>query len=106
MNRDEILRAAQDMLEQNDEYERDVTRKGLLYATASTVMICIAMCLVEVIIFKRIDFGKTALIFWISAYSLIFEGKRMNNKKKLAGGIIEAIVAVILIILYLGALFV
>ena len=30
----------------------------------------------------------------------------MNNKKKLAGGIIEAIVAVILIILYVGALFV
>ena len=106
MNRDEILRAVQDMPEQNGEYERAVTRKGLHYATASTVVICIVMCFVETIIFKKIDFGKIALIFWLSAYSLIFEGKTMNNKKKLVGGIFEAIVAVLLIILYVGALFV
>lgn len=104
MNREDILKAAQMNEDVNDEAERDVTRKALLNATAFGVMLLLVMCLLEGIIFKKIDFGKPALLFSLSAYSSIYEGRRLQNKKTLVAGIIEAVVATLLLILYIGAL--
>ena len=78
----EVFSKAVQQGEVNDEYERYVTRKGLLYAMASTVLMIIILSLIEIVFSKKIDFGKVALIFWIASYSEIYEGREFNNKKK------------------------
>lgn len=106
MNREDILKAAQMNEEVNDEAERDVTRKALLNAIAFSVVILMIMCLLEVIVFKKIDFGKPALLFSLSAYSSIYEGCKLPNRKKFIFGIIKAVFAIALLILYIGVLFI
>lgn len=62
MTNEEILRAAQSSQEEIGEYEKVVVRKSLAYGAAVGVAICTAMILVELLIVKKIDFGKPALI--------------------------------------------
>lgn len=106
MNREDILKAAQLNKDVNDEAERDVARKAWLNAVAFNVVLLLIMCLIEGIIFKKIDFGKPALLFSLTAYSRIYEGRKLQNKKTLMAGIIEAVVATLFLILYIGALFI
>lgn len=104
MNNEEILRAAQEQGEANDEFERNVIRKGMIYSLVVTVFICVAMCIAEMLIFKKIDFGKPALILFASAFSDLYESSKIKSKKKTVLGIIECVLALGLVILYIGAL--
>lgn len=109
MTSEEILKAAQDnniVKEEIGGIEKLVERRGVLYASAAGVLLCTIMILIELLIIKRIDFGKPAVLFLISGISNIYEHKHFCNKKMLALGIIEIIVTIVFLGLYVGALLV
>lgn len=64
------------------------------------------MVLLELQIFKKVDFGKPALIFAIAGYADFYEGLKCNITKKKIKGIAELVVAAFGILLYVGAFFV
>lgn len=105
MNNEEVLKAVQTCNEPNDEYERNVTQKGLLYSMTIAVAVSIAMVIAEMLIFKKVDYGKPALVLLICGISTIYESSKIE-RRKLITGILELIVAAVFVILYIGALFV
>lgn len=106
MNRDEILKAVQLEKQEMGEYEQTVVRKALMYASAFGVVLWSIMLAMEILVFKKIDFGKPAILFAISGFSKLYEGKKIYEKKKIRGGLIEIFVAIIWVLLYIGAFFV
>ena len=103
MTNEEILKAAQSSKEDIGEYEKTVVRKSLAYGAAVGVAICAAMILVELLIVKKIDFGKPALLFAIAGYADFYEGLKCKITKNKIKGIVELIVAAFGILLYVGA---
>lgn len=103
MTNEEILRAAQSSQEEIGEYEKVVVHKSLTYGAAVGVAICTAMILVELLIVKKIDFGKPALLFAIAGYADFYEGLKCKIAKKKIKGIVELIVAAFCVLLYVGA---
>lgn len=106
MTNEEILKAAQDSQEDIGEYEKVVVRKSLAYGAALGVAICTAMILIELLVVKKIDFGKPALLFGIAGYADFYEGLKNKISKKKVKGIIELVFAALGVLLYIGALFV
>lgn len=106
MTNEEILKAAQSSQDDIGEYEKVVVRKSLAYGAAVGVAICTTMILVELLIVKKIDFGKPALIFAIAGYADFYEGLKCKITKKKIKGIVELVVAAFGILLYVGAFFV
>lgn len=103
MTNEEILKAAQSSQDDIGEYEKVVVRKSLAYGAAVGVAICTAMILVELLIVKKIDIGKPALLFAIAGYADFYEGLKCKITKKKIKGIVELIVAAFGILLYVGA---
>lgn len=77
MTNEEILKAAQSSKEDIGEYEKTVVRKSLAYGSAVGVGLCMLMVLLELLIFKKIDFGKPALLFAIAGYA-DFYGRKVS----------------------------
>ena len=103
MTKEEILKAAQSSKEDIGEYEKTVVRKSLAYGSAVGVGLCMLMVLLELLIFKKIDFGKPALLFAIAGYADFYEGLKCKITKKKIKGIVELVVAVFGVLLYVGA---
>lgn len=106
MNREEILLAAQAEKQETGEYENTIARKAIMYGAAVGVMLCTVMLVVELWVFKKIDLGKPTMLFAISGFANLYEGLKCRVKKKIISGIIEMIVAVLSLLLYIGAFFV
>lgn len=106
MNREEILKAVQLEKQEMGEYEQTVVRKSLMYASAFGVGLCLIMLVVELIMFKKMDYGKPAILFVLSGFSKIYEGRKLKEKRKVIGGLIEMFGAIFCILLYIGAFFV
>lgn len=106
MDTEELLKLAQSGAQEVGEYEASVTRKGIAYAMMISIVMCIAMCVIEGLVFKKIDCGKVAIIFVMAAVTDIYESKIMKNTKMKIRGIIYMIVAIFWLFLYVGALFV
>lgn len=103
MTNEEILKAAQSSKEDIGEYEKTVVRKSLAYGSAVGVGLCMLMVLLELLIFKKIDFGKPALLFAIAGYADFYEGLKCKITKNKIKGIVELIVAAFGILLFVGA---
>ena len=106
MTNEEILKAAQNSQEDIGEYEKEVVRKSLSYGAALGVAICTIMILIELLLVKKMDFGKPALLIAIAGYANFYEGSRNKIRKKMMKGIIELVVAAFVVLLYIGAFFV
>ncbi len=106
MNREEILIAAQSEKQETGEYEKTVARKAIMYGAALGVMLCSVMSVVELWILKKVDLGKPAMLFAISGFANLYEGRKCKEKKKVISGLIEIIIAVFCLLLYVGALFI
>ncbi|MBP9995690.1 MAG: hypothetical protein KBT19_00275 [Lachnospiraceae bacterium] len=105
MTNEEILAAVQNDQSgngTNDEYEKNVMRRAIAYGTSITVIMCMLMVLAELFIFKKMDFGKPALIFAMDGCIETYDGFKGNNRKEKIKGIIELIFALFCIFLYLG----
>jgi len=106
MTDEEILLAVQNKPDKVGEYEREGTRKAAILAACICVALCVLMICLDMWIEKNIDFGKPAILLTFSGILRVFEGKTSCKKRMLIGGIIEIILAVMCVILYLGALFI
>lgn len=104
MDREEILRAVQAEKQETGEYEKNVTRKAIMYGAALGVGLCTVMSVVELWIFKKMDFGKPTILLAISGFANLYEGKRIRKKRAVLGGVIELVIATLGLILYVGAL--
>ena len=106
MNREEILLAAQSEKHETGEYENTIARKAIIYGAVVGVILCTVMSVVELLVFKKIDLGKPTMLFAIGGFANLYEGWKCQVKKEIISGIIEMIVAVLLLLLYIGAFFV
>lgn len=105
MNREDILKAAQEEKHQEGEYERQIGKKAAILAAGITVLVVLGMFYIEYYFLHRIDFGKLAVICLMSSISDLYEGIKTKKKSKIIFGVIAALLFVLFIVLYIGALF-
>lgn len=103
MTNEEILKAAQNSQDDTGEYEKLIIRKSMAYGAAFGVAICTLMVVVELLVFRKVDFGKPALIFAMAGYINFYEGMKNKVGKRKTIGLIELVLAAIWIVLYIGA---
>lgn len=106
MNREEILKVVQSENQESGEFEKNIARKAVMYGAALGVALCVVMYVVELLVLKKFDMGKPAMLFAISGFANLYEGRKCKNKKKFNSGLMEMIGAVICLLLYIGALFI
>ena len=107
MDNEQILKAAQQSAAMNNEmpeYEKNVARKGILFATMVFSICCIIMVISETIIFKKFDFGKPLLLSLFLCVTEWYEYKKL--KKGLAVSIALTVFTVVLLIFYVRGLIV
>lgn len=101
---DDILAAVQ-LEPPITENEDQGLRKGVRAGVIALIIALMVMVLSEVFAFhKPVDFGKFALLFLFAAVWDITEARYLSNKKRLAKGIVEAVITVAALILYIGGL--
>ncbi len=105
MEKEEILKTAQSEKTPNDEYERSATVKELSYAFSVGILLFAVMIILEFVVVGKPDFGKGAIIMAIIGVLNICESKRTGKKKLFFFGVGELVFMILLLILYLGALF-
>ena len=106
MERDEILKAAQDNPQEQGEYEKHISNKAVLYGFMAGIVLLMAMMILEWFIKKKIDLGKPALLFGISSVMDFYDGIVGKKKKSFVGGILTGLLAVVFLVGYIGVLFV
>ncbi len=104
MTSEEILKAAQNTQEHIGEFEETILRRALGYGASLGMIMCAIMILFELLIVKRIDCGKPALIFAVAGCTDLYDGYNNKIRKKTVIGVIELIVSLLGILLYVGAL--
>lgn len=103
MNRDEILRKAQAApVAENEKY---VARNALRMAAIVGLVTCLIMVMVELFVFRKVDFGKPFLIALIEGLADVIEACKSKNKRMLLLGILGLIFAFVMLLLYIGELF-
>ena len=105
MNREEILKAAQEQSPKEGEFENRVQTKGAILGAGVAIIVAAIMFYVEYLVFHRFDYGKPAIILLISFVSDLHDGVKLKSKKKVIIGIITAVLFVLCMIMYIGALF-
>ncbi len=106
MDNKDILKMAQSEASGHGEYESAVTKRAAGYGTVIGLIILTIMFFLEMLILKRYDFGKPAIVFAMSAVSNLYEACKLKIKRKIILGVIEAALALLFLLAYLGALLV
>lgn len=102
MNRDDILKAVQKEQQKNGEFEKLIVRKGISYATTAGILFLLFMIALELLVVKKLDFGKPTLIFVMCGVSNLYEGFHGGTRRQKITGISEIILTVFSFIIYLG----
>lgn len=107
MNSEEILKAARKQSEVNSEgeYEKDLQRKGIIFAYMIAALICTFMLVSELLMRKTVDFGKYAIFFLFSCVSDLYYGYKIRKRKVLVRGIVVGIITSVFLIAYIGDIF-
>lgn len=106
MDREDILKAVQAETQEVGEYEITVERRAMMYAAGIGLMLCAVLMLVEMFAEKRLDYGKPAMVLAICSISDLYEGIKLSDKKKKFKGTVEAIFAILFLLLFVGVLLV
>ncbi|MGB4661753.1 MAG: DUF6442 family protein [Mobilitalea sp.] len=106
MNREDVLKSAQDNGNKGKEYERHSLLRGDNLAANIGMLVCIAMIMSEFIVTKQFDFGLCGVLFTVVGIQSINEGIKLKKWWLVVTGIFEAILATLMIFVYIGALFV
>lgn len=108
LNREEIMKAAEDSIDEKTEGEAEKAnlRRGNMYAACAGVALCVIMIIVECIACKQFDFGKIAIIFIISTVSELYSGFKTSSKKTIISGFVSAFLTIVCLIFYIGGLLV
>jgi len=88
------------------EAEREATRKGAILGATICIGLCVAMFFLDALVKKQADFGKPALLLTFGSCLYYFCGKKSRMRKDRIQGVIYGILAIICVLIYIGALFV
>ncbi len=105
MNREDILKAAQEQSPKVGEFESKTQTKGAVIGALVALVVALVMFYVEYLVFRRVDYGKPAIILLISFISDLHDGIKLKIKRKIVIGIITAILFLVCMIMYIGAFF-
>ncbi len=106
MTDEEVLIAAKSKPDKVGEREKAVTRNAIILASCICIVLCTLMIILDLWVKKHVDFGKPAILLAFSGTLNVFCGKVTSKMKTLICGIVEAVLALLCLILYLGELFV
>ena len=106
MNDQDILKMAQENPQEVGEYEKQLSNRAVLYGFMAGIIILLIMIFIEWIILKKIDFGKPALLFGISFVIEFYDGIKQKSQKSIIWGVLMAIMFIVFLLAYIGALFV
>lgn len=106
MDRDEILKSAQNNGNKGKEYERHSLLRGDNIAANIGMLVCIAMIMTELYIKKQLDYGLCGILFTVTGIQSISEGIKLKKWWLIVIGILEALVATLMTFVFIGALFV
>ncbi|MCQ2526769.1 MAG: DUF6442 family protein [Lachnospiraceae bacterium] len=88
------------------EAEREATRRGAVLGAMICVGLCVAMFVLDGLVKKQADFGKPALLLTFGSCLYYFNGKKSHIRKDRILGIIYGILALLCVLIYIGALFI
>ena len=101
--RDEILLAAQEQpVTENEDY---AFRRAIRSALIVTISIFLVMGVSEMLVFRKVDFGKPMLLFLFCGVLDIAEARQLQSRKKTIRGILLLIASAFFALLYIGGLF-
>jgi hypothetical protein len=104
MDRDEILKSAQNNGNKGKEYERHALLRGDNIAACIGMLIGIVMILAKLWVKKEFDFGVCGIVFIVSCIQSINEGAKFKKWWLIVAGIVEGLIALIMLLAYVGAL--
>ena len=104
MNRDDILAAARERGNKNDEYERQTLLRGDNVSAISGTLLGIILFLMELLFKKKLNIGLVTLLFSMSAIEFIYEGIKLHKRICVIIGIYIAKLAVVSLLLFIGAI--
>ena len=105
MGEQDILKAAQAQASKSGEFEKETANKAMASAICASVVAMIVMVVAELLVYRKIDLGKPALLLIVTCVVELCQGRKLQNKKQVVRGVVEAIVAALFLILYVGAFF-
>ena len=89
-------------IEVNTEFEEHITKQGFRIALNVVTVLIFLMFILELCVFKRVDYGKPAILTLMAAITYINDGIKNSNKLDMIIGIGEALLTLELILFYLG----
>lgn len=105
MGEQDILKAAQAQASKTGEFEKETSNKAMAGAIGVAMIAMIVMVVAELLVYRRIDLGKPGLLALITCFVELHQGRKLQKKQQVVRGVVEAIVAALLLILYVGAFF-
>lgn len=102
MNNEDILKAAQAQASQEGEFEIDKMKKNLASAFAVVVIILIIMVIFEILLLKKMDYGKPSIVFLCAGIADYLDGRSFSKKGKLVRGLVEIAFALFFLTAYVG----
>lgn len=105
MDKDEILKAAQENSDNNGEFEKSIAQKAVNYGALMGAIICIVLALLELYVAKNFDPGKPAILFGINGVASLYDGIKRDVRKKRIWGAVELTAAFAFIIFAIGVMF-
>ena len=105
MGEQDILKAAQAQASKTGEFEKETSNKAMARAIGVAMIAMIVMVVAESLIYRKIDPGKPALLAFITCLVELQQGRKLQKKQQVVRGVVEAIVAALLLILYVGSFF-
>ena len=105
MDRDEILKSAQENKERGREFEREEIMRGDDIASYVGMLVGIALILAKLFVLRQFDYGVCAVVFTTCCVEGINEGIRLKKWWMTAGGIFAGLIALLMAIGYIGGLY-
>lgn len=103
---DALFEAIEETETKSDSVEQKNAREGIRYASIATVVLCVVLFLLELLVAKRWEFGKPAILVTFAGIMDVYEGKTNPKRSLLLRGVIELVIAAILLLLFVGFLFI
>jgi len=104
MDRKEILESIQEQPSKSFEYEKNVRMRGDNRAYYISMLVSIAMVIIEYIMQRTVAFGMLTIVFFSSCLQYLFEGCKLRIVWEIVVGVISGIVAFFSLLGFIGGL--
>lgn len=104
MKNEEILKAAQEKQNQNEEYEKETFLKGTDLTFIISSVLGIALIIAQYALKQTFNYGVVSLMFAVNATIYSYRGIKLHKRVALAFGVFCIIFAVFFLFLFFGEL--